>query len=104
LSNGPYYGCIHAGIALGYDIQPGQTVSRQGTIVLGRMEIQGFMARYQEDLASWSSRKSKVARGNVIGDWCSVIGGECPDSEQIGRNVRGLHCQNTDHWLPIADH
>ena len=53
--NAPDYGCVHAGIALGYDIRPGQTVSRQGTIVVGQMDIEGFMARYQEDLASWQS-------------------------------------------------
>jgi hypothetical protein len=42
--NAPDYGCIHAGIALGCDVQPGQTVERKGILFLSQAGMQAFLA------------------------------------------------------------
>lgn len=41
--NAPDYGCIHAGLTLGYDINPSDTVDRHGVILFGEMEIDSLM-------------------------------------------------------------
>lgn len=45
--NGPDYGCLHAGASLGERIAPGQRVHVRGTAVLGRIGLEGFLARYR---------------------------------------------------------
>jgi hypothetical protein len=46
--NGPDYGCLHAGISIGYDIAPEQTIERKGVICIDRMSPQEFMALYHK--------------------------------------------------------
>jgi hypothetical protein len=48
--NGPDYGCIHAGLHIGYDIEPGETVQRKGTIVIDRMSPKAFMELYHGEV------------------------------------------------------
>ena len=48
--NGPDYGCIHAGLHIGYDIGPGETVQRKGTVVIARMSPREFMEVYHGEV------------------------------------------------------
>jgi len=46
--NAPDYGCIHAGIALGTGIQPGQTVERKGILFLSQAGLPAFLSAVAE--------------------------------------------------------
>ena len=48
--NGTDYGCIHAGLHIGYDIEPGETIQRKGTIVIARMSPKEFMELYRGEV------------------------------------------------------
>jgi len=54
--NGPDYGCIHAGLTLGREIAPDQTVSCRGVIILGRMTLENFLEHYRKDTELWSDK------------------------------------------------
>lgn len=50
--NGPDYGCLHAGISIGYDIAPGETLERKGVICLAENSPVEFMDLYHKETAS----------------------------------------------------
>ena len=41
---------MHAGLHIGYDIKPGETVERKGAIVIDEMEVEEFTKIYRESL------------------------------------------------------
>ena len=50
--NGPDYGCLQAGISIGYDIAPGETIQRKSVISLSKDSPGEFMASCHQETAS----------------------------------------------------
>lgn len=52
--NAPDYDCIHGGLVAGYNVQPGQTVTTRGCVVLGKLGLKEFMDHYRRDMERWN--------------------------------------------------